>query len=162
MNILVIQMAKMGDLIQTTPLLDRIRKNYPEAILSVLVDSRYGAVASGLSNVDEIIRLDLEAIHRTINGSKISLSEKYKYVAHELKQLGKRSFDRIYNINSSMITALICLLFRKAEIIGYRLDPLTRRHLGENWVKFILHLIRHRRIMRINLVDLWALLRKAG
>ena len=156
MNILVIQMAKIGDLVQTAPLIDGIRKKYPEAFLSILVDSRYAPVASGFSDVDEVICLNLESVCSSVNDRKLSLPEKYERVAHELAHFKKRNFGRVYNINSSMITAIICLFFRKSEIIGYRLNPLTRKHIGEAWAKFILHLMRHRRIMRINLVDLWA------
>ncbi len=162
MNILVIQLAKMGDLVQTTPLLDRIKKKYPEAFLSVLVDSRYGAVTSGFCSVGETILFDLDGIQGVINNSTISFAEKYKFVAGEMLRLGKRSFDIVYNINFSVITALISIFFKNSMIIGYRLDPLTRKHLGENWTKFIFHLMRYRRIMRMNLVDLWAHHEKDG
>jgi len=155
-NILVIQMAKMGDFLQTTPLLYGIKQKHPKASLAVLTDTRCVDLASGVPFVDEIIPLDLTSFHHKINDSQCSMFEKYGYLAQQLSSLRRRHFDLIYNINFSKMTALLTQFFQNSQVIGYRLESGSHRLLGERWASFIFHLMRYRRIMRINLVDLWA------
>jgi len=155
-NILVIQMAKMGDFLQTTPLLYGIKQKHPKASLAVLTDIRCVDLASGVSFVDEIIPFNLASLHHKINDSQCSMFEKYSYLAQQLSSLKMRHFDLIYNINFSKMTALLSQFFENSQIIGYRLEPRNHSLIGERWASFIFHLMRYRRIMRINLVDLWA------
>jgi len=155
-DILVIQLTKMGDFLQTTPLLYGIKQKYPRANLAVMTDTRCVEIASDVSFIDEVIPLGLTSLHRKINDSQCSIFEKYSYLAQQLSSLEMRHFDIIYNINFSKITAILCQLFRNSNVIGYRLDPKTHRVIKEPWVSFIFHLMRHRNMLRFNLVDLLA------
>ena len=155
-NILVIQLTKMGDFIQTRPLLYRIKKKYPKVNLSVLVDAKCVEVSSKVCFIDEVIPLDLTSMHHSVNSSQYSLFEKYGYLTQELSSLRGRHFDIIYNINFSKIPALLCQFFKNSKVIGYRLDPKMHKLIKEPWVSFIFHLMRHRNMLRFNLVDLLA------
>ncbi len=155
-KILVIQLTKMGDFLQTTPLLYEIKRRYPNAELSALVDTRCVEVATGIPFIDKIIPLDLTSIHDMINGSKHSLFQKYSYLNDSLKDLKESRFDLIYNINFSVISALLCRLFGDSRVVGYRLDLRTHKLIKEPWVSFIFGLMKHRNLLRFNLVDLLA------
>ncbi|MDY6973029.1 MAG: hypothetical protein SV775_11955, partial [Thermodesulfobacteriota bacterium] len=155
-DILVIQLAKMGDILQTTPLLYRIREKYPEAGLALLVDSTFAEVSSGVQFVDEVIPFDLTSIHCVTNDSKLSLFEKYTYLVEQLAPVRERRFDIIYNINFSKMTAILSQFFRDSMIIGYRLQPKTGAILKTGWAGLIFHLMRYRKMVRFNLADLWA------
>jgi ADP-heptose:LPS heptosyltransferase len=155
-DILVIQLTKMGDLLQTTPLLYRIRKRYPNAAITVLIDSHHLELTSAIPFIDRVIPLDLTSIKNRMNQSDLTLFTKYNELRAMLAPVVGEHFDLIYNINFSKITALLCHLFPTAEIVGYRLEPHTQRLLRERWVSFIFHLMRNRNLVRFNLVDLLA------
>jgi len=146
----------MGDLLQTTPLLYRIKKRYPEAVLSVLVDRRNLELASGISLIDEVIPLDLSEISRRMNRPQEKLSRKFFNLRQSLGTLPARPFDLVYNINYSKISALLAQFFGKAKIIGYALTSRDGRMRKEPWVRFIFHLMENRNLLRLNLVDLLA------
>ena len=152
----MIQLTKMGDFLQTTPLLYGIKQKYPRANLAVMTDTRCVEIASDVSFIDEVIPLDLTSLHRKINDSQCSIFEKYDYLNGLLSDLKGRPFDLVYNINFSKIPALLCQLFENSNVIGYRLDPKTHKLIKEPWVSFIFHLMRHRNMLRFNLVDLLA------
>lgn len=155
-DILVIQLTKMGDFLQTTPLLYGIKQKYPSARLSVLIDTRCVEVASGVPFIDHIIPFSLTSLRQKISDSQFSLYEKHSYVAQQLSLFKMRHFDIVYNINFSKITALLCEFFKDSKIIGYRLQPGTHKLVGKRWASFIFHLMRHRNMLRFNLVDLLA------
>ena len=155
-RILVIQLTKMGDFLQTTPLLYGIKQKHSRANLAVMTDTRCVDLASGVSFIDEIIAFDLASVHYKINDSQCSIFEKYGYLTQQLSSLRGRHFDLIYNINFSKIPALLCQFFKNNKVIGYRLDPQMHKLIKEPWVSFIFHLMRHRNMLRFNLVDLLA------
>lgn len=155
-NILVIQLTKMGDLLQTTPLLQRIRDRYPEASLSLLVDEKNVELARGIPILSDVIGIDLSALKKTVDHPEWKLSRKYKELSRSLSDLTARDFDLIYNINFSKISGRLAQLFGKSRIIGYEIgndDALVSR---EPWVSFIFHLMGNRKLLRVNLVDLLA------
>ena len=155
-RILVIQLTKMGDLLQTTPLLQRIRKHYPHAQITVLIDSRQAELSSNIPFIDRIIPMDLASVYDQISKNHLPLFKKYEGLRWLLDPLQKEHFDRIYNLNFSKITALLCQFFPASEVVGYRLSPGFNQILKEEWVSFIFHLMRNRNLIRLNLVDLLA------
>ena len=53
-SILVIQLKRLGDVILTTPALGELRKLYPEAQITLLLDHRSAAVAPAIAAVNEV------------------------------------------------------------------------------------------------------------
>src|SRR3972149_3238430 len=155
-SILVIQLTKMGDLLQTTPLLQRIRKRDPHAQITVLIDSKLAELSSNIPFIDRIISLDLASISEQIDRDDLSLLAKYHSLQTVLDPIKRENLDLIYNINFSRITALLCQFFPTSKVVGYRLSPRFDRILKEGWVSFIFNLMRNRNLIRLNLVDLLA------
>jgi len=62
-KILVIQIGKIGDMILTTPLLDEIKKIYPDSELTVLASKRNSIISNNLSSVDNTVIFDKRIFH---------------------------------------------------------------------------------------------------
>ena len=60
LKFLVIQFAKIGDLVCSTPVFREIKKHYPSSFLSVLVIPRVEGILINNPHLDEIILLDRE------------------------------------------------------------------------------------------------------
>jgi ADP-heptose:LPS heptosyltransferase len=155
-NILVIQLTKMGDLLQTTPLLQRIKDRYPEASMSLLVDEKNMELAEGIPTLSEVIPIDLSGLTKKMEHPDWKLSRKYKELSQSLRGLTERSFDLVYNINFSRISARLAELFGKARVIGYEIGSDGALTSKEPWVHFVFHLMANRKLLRLNLVDLLA------
>ena len=59
-KILVIQTAKIGDLVCSTPVFREIKNNYPKSYLSVLIIPRVEGILINNPHIDEIIVFDQE------------------------------------------------------------------------------------------------------
>jgi ADP-heptose:LPS heptosyltransferase len=121
-----------------------------------LIDSKQVELASNIPFIDRIISLDLTSIYERISKNHLPLFEKYDDLRKLLAPLQKEHFDRIYNLNFSKITALLCQFFPTSKVVGYRLSSGFDQLLKERWVSFIFHLMRNRNLVRLNLVDLLA------
>ena len=56
-NILIIQTAKIGDFVSTTPLIQKVRSNFPKAKLTVLAHPNCEVIARTSKNIDNVLIL---------------------------------------------------------------------------------------------------------
>jgi ADP-heptose:LPS heptosyltransferase len=154
LDTLVIQLARFGDFLQSTPLLARIRKARPDGRLAVMVDSGLEPLARKNPHVDQVIPVDLsglrslacgpEPVDRMMDGAWTLLAG--------LKPFTTR---RIINLNTSRISALIGRLIRCETWDGPSLAA-DREGLDRPlWSEFIMALMGERPLIRFNLVDLY-------
>ncbi|MBU2551941.1 MAG: glycosyltransferase family 9 protein [Proteobacteria bacterium] len=151
---LVIQLARFGDFLQTTPLLAALKQHRPDGRLSVLVDAAQASLAKGNPDVDEVLSVDLAAMRNAAGDGTRRLSRRLSGVESELVCLKGRTFDRVVNLNTSRVAALISELAVAARRDGPRLGADRKRLHPAPWAVFIMNLMRRRRLIRFNLVDL--------
>lgn len=68
LNILVVRADRIGDVILSTPVIEALRKHYPNARITVLVRSLVAPLLRGLSSVDEVLEYDPDGRHAGFNG----------------------------------------------------------------------------------------------
>ncbi len=119
MRILVLQLARFGDIYQSWPALKALRRLNPEAEIHVLVRHRFREALEGLSGIvqhtwptAEI----LEPIYR--NGDEVTAHLRLEKV---LESLGALEFDRIVNLSFSPMSSYVTdiLSHEKTVVSGY-------------------------------------------
>ncbi|MFH1089958.1 MAG: glycosyltransferase family 9 protein, partial [Pseudomonadota bacterium] len=154
MNILVMQLARFGDFLQTTPLLSSLKRRYPQARLSVLVSQAQAGLAEGNPEVDEVLSVNLKGLEEISRDPDTGLAEKIKLTGHALGFLRQRNFDLVLNLNTSRMAALISELISAGRREGARLANDRHSLLTPVWARYIMRLMSRRRLIRLNLVDL--------
>ena len=61
-NILILSLTRMGDLIQTTPLIQGLKEQYPDAKITLMVSSDFKDVVSLIPGVDDSIVFNLRQL----------------------------------------------------------------------------------------------------
>jgi len=150
-NILVLQLARLGDLVQTWPLLTRLGQAYPGARLTLLTDHRLLPLQAAGPQVDEILGFDFLRLG--------SLTENdwpgaYHLVADFLKDLQTREFDLVFNLNFSRLSLLLTHLLG-APAKGYLPAAGGREFSREPWLAWIYSLVHARRFNRFHLTDVF-------
>ena len=154
-HILVIQLAKLGDYLQTTPLLSALKAEQPSRRLTVLCSSNQAIAASRTPAVDQVIPIDLAGLAQTAKRGRIDLSEKISVLQDACSPLTDMLFDRTINLNTSRIAALLADMAPATRREGPTLAP-DRRNLNRpQWADFIMQVMTRRRLNRFNLVDLY-------
>ncbi len=140
-NILIIRTDKIGDVVLTTPAIEAVRVNFPNAKITVLVSQNTVDLVDGNPYVDEVL-VDNR------RGRMKGVFNFWKLV----QTIRSRKFDVAFIFHTKKRTNLICFLAGIPERIGYKDKNygflLTRgfedrRHFGEKHeVEYCLDLLR--------------------
>ena len=150
-NILVIQLARLGDLVQTWPLLARLRQAYPGARLTLLTDRRLLPLNAVGPKMDEILGFDFLGLGSLAPGDWPGA---YHQVAKILQDLRARDFDLVFNLNFSRLSLLLTHLLGAAAK-GYLPASGGRDFLREPWLAWIYCQVHSRRFNRFHLTDVF-------
>ena len=136
-KILVIRLRRIGDVIMTTPAVSALRKAFPDAFISYVVEEPFRELVEGNPDLDEVIVLEK--------------NQNLRGFLRLLRKIRKEKYDVILDFHSGPRSSLITL-FSKARLkLGYRIKyrnfiyhiKLSRKpktgyfHSVENHINFV-------------------------
>jgi len=127
----------MGDLIQSTPLISSLRKRYPDSKITLLVSSDFAEFAKRANHIDDIIVFNLRQFNKKgEKGELKSWVEVYQYLEEFLKTLSDRSFNKVYNLSHSKLSALMIHYLNIPEIVGFHCNRSGDRKTDHPWLQY--------------------------
>lgn len=151
---LVIQLARAGDVLQTTPLLRRLRQVHPLGTIAVLVDSSVAPIARRCPEVDLVLEIDTRAILRDI-GPVDAMHHAVEAAAHHCAFLSREQFDSVHTLNYSMLAVLLGCMVPCNVRRGYWMAPGGGRIMAEPWLTMVQTLVQEGSVTPFNLVDVF-------
>ncbi len=124
MKILVIQLARLGDIYQSWPTVAALKRTFPEAEVQLLVRKKFRSATIGLNCVDRVVELDTASILEPVivgEGHVEMVRASQSRLSHFLKDLESENFDRIINLTFSPVSAYISEHLQKPSnvVLGY-------------------------------------------
>ena len=156
-QVLIINITRMGDLVQMGTLLARLQEEWPGAAVDLLVDRQFAPVASMLSGLRDIAAYDF---HTLIDESRARVKDTvdlYREVAAWARGLHERRYDRIINLTFNRPSALLADYVGAPDIRGARSAWDGGTVIDNPWMAYFTDIHRIRRINRFNLVDVYAM-----
>jgi ADP-heptose:LPS heptosyltransferase len=156
-QVLIINVTRMGDLIQTGPLLSRLREEWPDVAIDLVVDRSFVPTASLLTGLRQVISCDFTRLLddcRTQSKSLVALMSEMIAWAAPLRATG---YDRIINLTFNRQTGLLASYIGAPDLRGIIAGPDGGPIVQNPWLSYFTDLHRHRRFNRFNLVDLYAM-----
>ncbi|RJR35884.1 MAG: glycosyltransferase family 9 protein [Deltaproteobacteria bacterium] len=150
-NLLILQLARLGDLVQTWPLLTRLRQAYPGARLTLLTDHRLLPLQAAGPKVEEVLGFDFLRLGAL---TARDWPGAYRLVAELLKDLQARDFDLMFNLNFSRLSLLLTHLLG-VQAKGYLPAAGGREFSREPWLAWIYSLVHARQFNRFHLTDVF-------
>ncbi|WP_051261153.1 glycosyltransferase family 9 protein [Desulfovibrio inopinatus] len=147
-HILVIQLARFGDIIQTKRLVATLRARHNTTV-HLLVDASMVSVA-GLLYPDVVVH----AIDAHAGAGHTDMSQRFDWTLKTLSALRSIGFERVYNINYSGMSQALSTLFDPDIVRGYALSH--GQATKTDWSRLGFRLTANRRTSCLNLVDFWA------
>lgn len=108
-RILVIKLSSIGDVIQASPVADKLRQRYPQAIIDWIVETKSKDVIIGNSNLDEVIvwkRKEWWEELRHTGDYRLF----YRRMATFFKHLRQRQYDLALDLQGLLRSALVAWL----------------------------------------------------
>lgn len=156
-RVLILNITRMGDLVQMGALLARLREEWPGVAVDLVVDRQFAPVASMLRGLRDILAYDFHAL---IDESRACVKDTialYREVAAWAGDLHERHYDRIINLTFNRPSALLADYVGAPDIRGARSAWDGGTVIDNPWMAYFTDIHQIRRINRFNLVDVYAL-----
>jgi ADP-heptose:LPS heptosyltransferase len=156
-QVLIINVTRMGDLIQTGPLLSRLREECPDVSIDLVVDRSFAPTAALLVGLRQVISCDFARLLddcRTQSKSLVTLMQEMTTWSAPLRTA---RYDRIVNLTFTRQTGLLASYIGAPDLRGITAGPDGGPIVQNPWLSYFTDLHRHRRFNRFNLVDLYAM-----
>ncbi len=121
MKILVLQLARLGDILMTWPVLNGLRRQYPQAQIDILVRSRFASALDGLNAVDNIRLLPTEAILNPLIQEQADISASTNQLEEFIDSLRDENYTKIINFTYSNLSSWLVaeIAHESTDIVGY-------------------------------------------
>ncbi len=154
-EILIINLTRMGDLLQTTPLMAGLKSRYPESRLTLLVNSAFTEVCRGIPYIDDLIDFDMKGYLLRLLEGRHSLIENYKMLDTLVNTINQTEYDLAVNVTHSSISAVLVSLIRAKEIRGFTVSAEGHRVIKHPWVRYFFNVIPNRHYNPFHIVDMY-------
>lgn len=152
-NVLVLQLTRLGDCLQTTPLLATWRHRHPQDHIAVLTHAAFARVFRPNPNVDDVIAL--EAAPSSSQGG----SSSHGIPIHDCLQTiasRQRVFNCVVNLTHDHRSAALARALKPKEVFGIYADAHGHLRARDPWSRYLMSLLKFRSENPFNLVDCYA------
>jgi ADP-heptose:LPS heptosyltransferase len=153
-EILLVNLTRMGDLIQTTPVMEGLKESYPGARITLLVNSVFAEICQDLPFIDRLLAFDKPAFRRMILGEERSLVDCYRELEAFIDSVNDTGYDLAINFTPSGESAVLASLFRARETRGVTAGADGARIIRHPWQRYFMNVIPSRRYNPFHLCDM--------
>ncbi len=153
-KILVINLTRLGDVLQSTALLRALKERHPEPIIHYLAVDRFAEVCRHIPEIDQVIPFNLESALKASKEAMSQLSRRLTEAAGFVKTLREGQYQTVINLSHSRISALLCHLLNVADTRGLVLDREGFRQIRHPWANYFFTANLNRSFNRFNSVDI--------
>ncbi len=151
-NILLLQLNRLGDLVQTLPLLRRMRRENPSARIVLVAQEGFSGVLDGCDYFDKLITLSLSQLEALGTPEhRAAFPDLAPYDGHlEFRQ----AYDLIVNLTNDLGSAVLCEKIRAERKLGRIHTYEGELRLLGPWAKYMFSMVSHRMENQFNIVDI--------
>lgn len=156
-NVLLVNITRLGDMLQATPTIAGIKQENPDCKVTVLVEKQFEEVCHWIPNIDRVESLDLGMTVRSLAREQDGIVDAFEYVRDFVSEMRTREFDYCLNMSSSAYTALLLRLIGIERNGGWTSDEEGFRVISSEWAQLFASSVFHqnREFNSLNLVDIF-------
>lgn len=155
-KILILNFTRIGDLIQTSPLLAGLKEEFPGCHITLAANVSFSGICKNLPHIDHMEIFDpKQFIHA--DGGQTSITDVYFYLDIFVARLTAEKFDMLINLSHSNLTAIMGRLLNIPDVRGIASDGEGNKVINDPWLMYFSSLLSFRRYNTFNLVDIYQL-----
>jgi len=153
-RILLVNLMRMGDILQSTPVVAGLRRAYPEAEIHLAFNEAFAETVSRI-DVDEAHPLPMGRLR-----DALASPERFLDAFGELERFGRRlnekgPYDLLFNQTPSPAAAALSDLVEARVRRGMRLDEARSFVPADPYSAYLVAMMSNRRANPFHLVDIW-------
>jgi len=153
-EILLVNLTRMGDLIQTTPVMEGLKRAHPGARITLLVSAEFREICKDLPFIDRLFAFDKTGFRKMLRGEEHTLVECYRRLESFVDGVNDVEYDLAINFTPSGESALLTSLFRARETRGVTAGADGARVIRHPWQRYFMNVIPSRRYNPFHLCDM--------
>jgi 3-deoxy-D-manno-octulosonic-acid transferase/heptosyltransferase-1 len=118
MNLLIVKLSSIGDVIHTLPSLAALRKAFPNAHISWVIEEASAPIVKGNPYLDNLIVSRRKTWNENLKKG-VRIRETFQEIKFFIKQLRQRPYDIVIDFNGLLKSAILVLLSGARRKIGY-------------------------------------------
>ncbi len=154
-RILIVNLTRLGDLLQTSPSVAVLRELYPEAEITFAAEKNFAEVCDALPGIDHVYRVDLDRLGRLLLDGGERLLDAYGCVRELVDELRAMRFDLAFNFSSSRMSAVLMGLLEVPDVRGWSMTSDGFRVIRHPWSRLFAAMCLNRSTAAFNLVDVY-------
>ena len=158
MKILVIQLARLGDIFMTWPALRALRRQYPNAEIHFLTRPRFEGAVEGLAEIDRHITMSTSNILEPLVKAEADITKSAQRLDQFVGTLKKEKYDWIINFTFSPFSSYLThsLTDLKTRVSGYSRHADGFLNLPDEVSAYFYAQVGNYKWNRVHLTDLFA------
>ncbi len=156
-QVLIINITRMGDLIQMVPLLSRLEEEWPGVAIDLIVDKEFAHVASLIPGIRQVLVFDFQLLMDESRVRARDVVALYQDLARWVQPLLQVGYDRVVNLTFNRRSAFLVKYFGCADERGMTTAQDGSFIVKNPWMKYFVDFHVYRQLNRFNIVDLFSL-----
>lgn len=158
-DILIVQLARFGDILQTLPTIQGLKRKYPDCEISLLVRSTFAEAAKLSPFVDRVIEMPTKDIlgpyfeSRTQDSKARTLAKLIQWTMTDLKL---KKYDLVINLTYSKASSLLTQLVPAKERRGFFRSRDYELAVKDPWSQYFAAQVLNKNLNILHLNDLFA------
>jgi len=158
-DVLIINLTRMGDLVQTTPVMAGLKERYPGVRISLLVSSVFAEICSYIPYIDRLFIFNTAGFEKMVSNGGPSLVGNFRYMERLLREINETEYDLTINFTHSTASAVLTSLIKTKELRGFSIDDEGHGLIRHPWIRYFFNVVPSRKYNPFHLCDLYI---KAG
>jgi hypothetical protein len=155
-QVLIINITRMGDLVQTVPLLRRLEEESPGVAIDVVIDTRLAPMASLLPGLRQVHVYEFKDVSKGSTDASQGDEPLSPDIATWAQSLAAVGYDRVINLTFTRWSGLLAVAIGAPDTRG----AVTTKWISilkNPWLAYCVDMHQFRRFNRFNVADLFAL-----
>jgi len=155
-KILVVNLTRMGDILQSSSLLWGLKDKNPDCIIHYLAVDTFTNILKNIPYIDKIIKYDvLNILENVIDNENRNIIEDYFEQETIVDSLREENYNLLINITHTDESKALSFIINAKETVGITSDEKGYRIVKHPWANYFYSSNLNRAINRINLVDIY-------
>jgi len=154
-RILVVQLCRLGDILQTTPMLRGLRRERPDAEITLVVLDGFSGAPVPRSLFDHLVAFPFDRAAASLGTDGSGWRDALREIQPVVASLSARPFDLVLNLTGSALANYLCAVIPSAEVRGGLIASDRSRIVRGPWMTYFWSSLLSRSMGCVNLVDLF-------
>ena len=162
-NIIILNLTRMGDLIQSTALFKKIKLVYPDSRVTLLIASEFAGISPFLPYIDEIKSIDTQGLSELLKSSNFEFtSEVLNAVNLMFDGITSVTYDIAINLSHDEFSVYFLYVLNSLKNIGISITREGAIVSNDKMIAYMFSAVKNRKVSVLNLVDIYERCFKSG